>query len=232
MGAQLPLPTPWRLLLTAIYLLVYPVLVLALGGDLRWIEGWLFAGWFVGTSFLIVVYLYRKDPALLAERYRRPDQDTQRWDRVFVYGISVVFLVWLAVMPLDAVRFHWTPAWPILLEVVGGLLLIASTGLLFRAFADNTFLSPLVRIQEERQHQVVSSGVYSFVRHPMYLGAVGMAIGAPLLLGSAVGVGLGIVLVGLIVARIRGEERLLVDRLRGYADYRQQVRYRLIPHVW
>ena len=232
MGAQLSGPTPLRLLLTGVYLLVYPTLVLVLGGNWSWLEGWLFGGWFAGTCFLIVVYLYLKDPALLAERYRRPDKDTPLWDRVFVYGIWVAFLVWLVVMPLDAMRLHFTPAWPIGLEVLGMVLLVVSTGLMFRAFSDNTFLSPLVRIQEERQHHVVSSGVYGFVRHPMYLGAAAMAIGAPLLLGSALGVGLGIVLVGLIVARIRAEEGLLVEQLGGYAEYRQKVRYRLIPYVW
>lgn len=115
---------------------------------------------------------------------------------------------------------------------MGGALLPVSSFLVFRAFRDNTFLSPLVRIQEERRQHVVSSGVYAFVRHPMYLGIAFMFFGAPFLLGSGIGVLVGGGLSLLLVGRIVGEERLLVSQLEGYAEYRQKVRYRLVPDIW
>jgi protein-S-isoprenylcysteine O-methyltransferase Ste14 len=79
---------------------------------------------------------------------------------------------------------------------------------------------------------VVSTGVYGFVRHPMYLGAVLMFVGTPLLLGSAAGLLLGAAMTLLLAFRIAGEERALADELEGYAEYRQKVRYRLLPFIW
>jgi protein-S-isoprenylcysteine O-methyltransferase Ste14 len=102
----------------------------------------------------------------------------------------------------------------------------------FRAFADNTFASALVRIQSERGHHVVSTGVYGIVRHPMYLGASLLMIGTPMLLGSVCGLVVGAIFTVLLMARIVGEERMLVEELEGYAEYREKVKYRLVPYVW
>jgi protein-S-isoprenylcysteine O-methyltransferase Ste14 len=149
-----------------------------------------------------------------------------------VYALVVGFLAWIAVMPLDARRYHWSPAFPIWAQAFGGVMLLASFFFFFRSFADNTFLSPLVRIQAERKQQVVSTGVYAFVRHPMYLGALLMFFGAPLLLGSAWGLVAGAACTLVLALRILGEEKLLVKELEGYPDYRLKVRYRLIPFIW
>ena len=112
------------------------------------------------------------------------------------------------------------------------MLLLGAAFFLFRSFTDNPFLSPLVRIQGERHQQVVSTGVYGLVRHPMYLGASLMFVGGPLLLGSAWGLLVGLGLVLLLIVRIRGEEKLLARELEGYDAYRGRVRYRLIPGIW
>src|SRR5262249_53764685 len=167
------------------------------------------------------------------ERYRKPGSGGQsRADTIIVYGLMVGFIAWIVVPPLDARRFGWTPRLPPGLEAVGGVLLLGAAFLLFRAFTDNTFLSPLVRIQTERAQQVVSTGVYGVVRHPMYLGASLMFVGGPLLLGSAWGVLVGVGLVLLVMVRIRGEEQLLMRELDGYPAYCDKVRYRLLPRVW
>jgi protein-S-isoprenylcysteine O-methyltransferase Ste14 len=135
-------------------------------------------------------------------------------------------------MPLDAKRFGWSPAFPPWLNILGGALLVGSFFLFFRSYTDNTFLSPLVRIQEDRMQRVVSTGVYGFVRHPMYLGAILMFFGAPLLLGSLYGILAGFGLTILLMARIRGEEAMLTRELEGYRVYTQNFRYRLFPYLW
>jgi protein-S-isoprenylcysteine O-methyltransferase Ste14 len=177
--------------------------------------------------------LYRKDPALLEERYKQPGTgNQQRWDRYVVYGLMIGFISWIVIIPLDAQRFGWSPVFPVWVKVLGVAGLAGSFFLFFRSYTDNTFLSPLVRIQEDRRQRVVSTGVYGFVRHPMYLGGIFMFTGAPLFLGSWYGLFVGLALTALLMARIRGEEAMLAQDLEGYREYRQKVRYRLIPFIW
>lgn len=216
-----------------LYILIFPALVLFLAGDFLWPEGVLFCLWFLLLCYAIVLYLYRKDPALLAERYKMPGEKTQEgWDRYVVYAIGILFLLWIVIMPLDAKRFGWSPLFPLWVKGAGGAMLAGSFFFLFRSYTDNTFLSPLVRVQKDRGHQVASTGVYGVVRHPMYLDAILMLIGAPLLLGSGYGVLIGITFALLLAARITGEEALLARELEGYRDYMLRVRYRLIPYLW
>lgn len=111
-------------------------------------------------------------------------------------------------------------------------MLAGSFFLFFRSYTDNTFLSPLVRIQDERKQQVVSTGVYEFIRHPMYLGAILMFVGTLLLLGSCYGLFPCFALTVLLRGRIRGEEELLGRELEGYREYMEKVRYRLVPFLW
>ena len=228
-----PMVSRTRLVVTAAYLFAWPVLQLLLAGDWCWVEGWLFGLWFVALCATCIAWLYRKDPALLAERYRSPGTGGQsRADEVIVYGLVLGFIAWIVVPPLDARRFGWTPRLPTWVEAVGAVLLVGAAFFLFRSFSDNPFLSPLVRVQTERRQQVVSTGVYAVVRHPMYLGASLMFVGGPLLLGSTLGLLLGLGLVLLLMVRIVGEEKLLARELDGYESYRAKVRYRLVPHVW
>ena len=225
--------SPGRLLFTAGYLLVWPALVLLLAGDWTWPEGWIFGGWFVAVGASTVAWLSRRDPGLLAERYRMPGTGGQsRRDRIIVYIPTVGFIIWIALMPLDARRFHWTPRLPLAVELVGDALLALSWLLLFRSFADNTFGSALVRVQTERGHRVVSTGVYGWVRHPMYLGATLMFVGGPLVTGAVSALGVGLALVVLPALRSLDEEALLTRELPGYAEYRGRVRYRFVPFVW
>ena len=221
-----------RLVASLLYVLVFPALLLLLSGDWQWLEGWIFSAWYTALCVGTIVYLYRRDPALLAERFRKPGTGDQKgWDALVVVAIVVGFVAWIVVMPLDARRFHWShlPRW---LEPAGGAALLASAFLFFRSYADNTFLSPLVRIQEDRKQQVVSTGVYGFVRHPMYLGAALLFTGTPLLLGSAWGLAIGGAMILLLAGRTVGEERMLTRELAGYDEYKHRVRYRLVPYVW
>jgi protein-S-isoprenylcysteine O-methyltransferase Ste14 len=216
-----------------LYILIFPALILLISGDPFWSAGWIFSIWFILLCFSTILYLYRKDPALLEERYRKPGTGNQEgWDRSVVYGLMIGFIAWIIIMPLDAKRFAWSPVFPLWLNILGGAMLAGSFFLFFRSYTDNTFLSSLVRIQEERKQQVVSTGVYGFVRHPMYLGGILMFVGAPLLLGSAYGLLPGLALTVLLMARIRGEEAMLARELEGYQEYMQKVRYRLVPFLW
>jgi protein-S-isoprenylcysteine O-methyltransferase Ste14 len=226
-------PTPIIIgLLLVAAAVVYIGLLLWLSGDWRWVEGWIFGIWWVSLIAAVLFWLHYRDPALLAERFRMPGTGGEsRSDVAILIAMKLCFLALIVVPALDK-RFGWTPRLPLWSEVCGGILLLGGSFPFFRAFTDNTFASQLVRIQTERGQHVIDTGIYGFVRHPMYLGASLAFVGAALLLGSISGLLLALALVGLLVVRIFGEEKLLARDLEGYKEYLQKVRYRLVPHVW
>jgi len=206
--------------------------MLWLSGNWRWVEGWVFGAWWVSFMAAMVLWLHYNDPALLAERMRKPGSGGEsRSDMVVLFAVKVCFLASLVLSALN-VRFAWTLRLPLWSEVCGGLLLLGGSFFMLRAFADNTYASQLIRIQSERGQHVVDTGVYGIVRHPMYLGGSLMFVGGPLLLGSVWGLLAGLAALGFLVLRILGEEQLLARDLVGYRAYCEKVRYRLLPHVW
>jgi protein-S-isoprenylcysteine O-methyltransferase Ste14 len=225
--------SPGKLVFGLASVLIYPALLLYLSGDWLWLEGWIFSVWFIALCATLIVYPYLRDPGLFAERHQRAGTRNQKsWDRYVLFGLFLNFLASVILMPLDAKRYGWTAHFPLWLKVLGGMALLSSFFFIFRSFTDNTFLSAVVRIQRDRKQQLVSTGVYGFVRHPMYLGTVLLSAGAPMLLGSRWGIGLSCLGTLLVAGRIVGEERTLTAELDGYSDYQKQVRYRLIPFVW
>ena len=216
-----------------LYLLLFPVILFVLAGDWRWMEGWLFSVIFLLMCYSPLLYLYFYDPALLRERFGSPiQQDQKRWDKVLLLFFFVDFLVWFAIMPLDARRWGWSPAFPFWIRATGTLLLVLSSVIVFEALRENTFAAPVVKIQKERGQHVISTGLYGIVRHPMYAGAVLLFVAGPLLLGSVSGLIMGLVLIVTIAVRSIGEEAMLKQELEGYSDYMKKVKWRIIPFVF
>jgi protein-S-isoprenylcysteine O-methyltransferase Ste14 len=215
------------------YLLVFPVILLFLGGDWRWPEGWFYSIVFYVMCSADLLYLHFKDPALLKERFGSPVQKEQKtWDKVLLMLFFIEFLVWFAIMPLDARRFRWSPEFPLWTRITGGLLLVLAMFMVFEALRENTFAAPVVKMQKERGQKVISTGMYAVVRHPMYAGAVLLFISTPLLLGSVYGLLIGLLLIVTIAARSLGEEAMLKQELDGYRDYTKKVKWRIIPFVF
>jgi protein-S-isoprenylcysteine O-methyltransferase Ste14 len=144
---------------------------------------------------------------------------------------GVGFFTWLALMALDAVRFHWS-GMPFWLQGAGVILLLASFVLFFLTFRENAYLSPAVRIQTERGQVVVSTGPYLYVRHPMYAAFILYALGTTLLLGSWYGLLPAFVLILMVGWRSVQEESTLREELPGYEEYMATVKYRIIPYLW
>jgi protein-S-isoprenylcysteine O-methyltransferase Ste14 len=211
---------------------VFVAVLFVSAGTLLWPAGWAFMALFFGFALAMVLYLAREDPELLAERLSSPIQRGQPlWDKVFVAAVLLLFLAWLIVMPLDAVRFGWSevPGW---LQLLGAVGLVLSFCVMFLTFRENSYLALVAKLQEERGQGVVSTGPYRYVRHPLYASAVLFLPAGTLLLGSWWGLLPGAAVLGLIVWRIPLEERMLEDGLAGYDEYEHNVRYRLIPRVW
>jgi protein-S-isoprenylcysteine O-methyltransferase Ste14 len=211
---------------------VFAALLFVSAGTVLWPAGWAFMALFFSFALAIVLWLGREEPELLAERMSSPIQRGQPlWDKVFVAAVMVLFLTWLIVMPLDAVRFGWSevPDW---LQLLGALGVVLSLYIMFLTFRENAYLALVVKLQQERGQSVVSTGPYRYVRHPMHASMFVFFPAAALLLGSWWGLMLCVALLGLLVWRIPLEERMLEKGLAGYEEYAQKVRYRLIPRVW
>jgi len=200
-------------------------------GTLAWPAGWVFLALFFGFYLVVTLWLYRHNPGLLQERTRLGTPDQQGWDKLLFPLLLILPFGWLMFMSFDAVRMHWSPL-PSRIEVIGVIVLLCSFYLLFLTFRENAYLSPVVRIQKERGHTVVSTGPYHYVRHPMYAAMLVFVVGASLLLGSGYGLLLGSLFILVLARRAVLEERTLRTELQGYAAYMASVKYRLIPYVW
>jgi protein-S-isoprenylcysteine O-methyltransferase Ste14 len=208
------------------------VLLFVPAGTLDWPAAWVFLVEFGLASTLITRWLQRHNPALLEERMKPLIQREQKpWDRKLMTAFLVLWCAWFVLMSLDAVRFGWSHM-PLWLQVIGAVAIAVSMYIMHLIMRTNTFAAPVVKIQAERGHRVVSDGPYAVVRHPMYGGTLLLIAGIPLLLGSWCGLAFAPLIVLLFAVRAVMEERTLMAELPGYTDYAARVRYRLVPYVW
>jgi protein-S-isoprenylcysteine O-methyltransferase Ste14 len=206
-------------------------LLFASAGTLHWPGAWAF----LATSALLGpacgLWLAKTDPALLAERMRLTARDEQpAADRKFMLAFAAAALIWFVAMGLDR-RLQASDV-PLALQMLGLAMYLLSTGFIMWVFRVNSFAAPVVKVQTERHHHVISSGPYAWVRHPMYSGVMLFFFGVPLLVGSWWGVLIAPLFAVLFAARAGIEERALAAGLPDYADYAARVRYRLVPGVW
>ena len=221
-----------RLLLqNAVWTAGMAVLLLAPAGTLRWPEAWVYLASIAALGVSCGLYLAKTDPALLRERMRAPVQDDQpAADKAFVAAFGFAALIWFLLMGLERRAGRAGMALP--LEAAGWLLILLSTLVIMAALRANSFAAPVIKLQDERQHQVADRGPYAWVRHPMYSGVALYFVGMPLLLGSSWGLAMVPLLIALFAIRTEIEERALRRGLPGYADYAARVRYRLVPGLW
>lgn len=202
-------------------------------GDPGYIRGWIYFGVNLGYFFFAMFYFFLSHPDMveLVNERGKFKPDNKWWDKVFMAVYTPVFLFTPVVGGLDAVRFGWSrlgEAW-----VYPGIALFLGSGILVDlAMRVNRHFEVGVRLQKDRGHAVVSSGPYAYIRHPGYLGMIGMISAFPLIVGSAWSfVSVGLIAIFLLI-RTGFEDRMLRKELPGYAEYAARVRFRLIPYVW
>jgi protein-S-isoprenylcysteine O-methyltransferase Ste14 len=219
------------LLQNLIWIVAMGALLFVPAGTLHWPAAWVFLGTIAILGVSCGLWLARTDPALLAERMHPMMQSNQPLaDKIFMLAFGLVALSWFLVIGFDE-RMHASHV-PTALQAMGLAMLLGSAGFIMWVMHENSFAAPVVKLQTERDHRVVSTGPYAWVRHPMYSGSVLFFAGAPLVLGSWWGVAMLPVFTALFAIRTRIEERALIAGLPGYADYAARVRYRLLPGLW
>ena len=219
------------LLQNLIWIVAMGALLFVPAGTLHWPAAWVFLGTIAILGVSSGLWLARTDPALLAERMHPMMQSDQPLaDKMFMLAFGLAALSWFLVIGFDE-RLHASHV-PTELQALGLAMLLGSVGFTMWVMHENSFAAPVVRLQTERGHRVVSTGPYAWVRHPMYSGSILFFVGAPLLLGSWWGVAMLPLFTALFAIRAGIEERALTTGLPGYADYARRVRYRLLPGLW
>jgi protein-S-isoprenylcysteine O-methyltransferase Ste14 len=196
---------------------------------LQFWQAWLYLLVFAVSTGLITLYLWKRDRALLERRINAgPAAETRKRQRVIQIVASLAFMGTLVVPALDR-RFGWSHV-PLPAVIAGEILIVAGFAIIFLVFRENTFTAGTVEIAEGQK--VISTGPYAYVRHPMYAGALIMLLGTPLALGSSWGLLMFAPMALAIAWRLIDEEQFLAANLAGYAAYRANVGYRLLPFVW
>jgi protein-S-isoprenylcysteine O-methyltransferase Ste14 len=200
-------------------------------GTLAWPGAWVFLAEMWVLALTVGAWLLRYDPVLLKERSGPfVQRDQPPVDKLLVVSLIGLYVIWFVGMGLDR-RYGWSSVL-VWLQALGAIGVFLSVYLGYLTFRENSFASPVVKIQTDRGHSVITTGPYRYVRHPMYAGALFHFLGLPLLLGSWWGLLFVPFFTGLFAIRIGIEEKTLRTALMGYDDYAARVRYRVIPLIW
>jgi protein-S-isoprenylcysteine O-methyltransferase Ste14 len=210
-------------------LAVFALLLFLPAGTFNYWQAWAFTATFIASTTAIGLYLSVKDPALLERRRNIGPQAEQRLPQRILMAAALLGNVGLLVFCALDQRFGWSPV-PGWISVLGDVLVALGLFINLLVFRENSFGGSTVQAFEGQN--VITTGPYALVRHPMYVGVLIMLAGVPLALGSWWGLAILLLAVPGLMWRITDEEKLLRQELRGYTDYAQQVHYRLLPGVW
>lgn len=208
---------------------VFMLLLFVPAGTLIYWQGWVFLAVFMVATLVPSVYLARHDPEALKRRMTAgPTNEHRPVQRVVIALCFLLVPALMVVAGLDH-RFGWT-ALPVAVVVVGDVLVAAGLVLAQWVVIQNGYAAATVTV--EQGQPLVTTGLYGIVRHPLYVGALVMMIGAPLALNSAWALTVLIPGLAALAVRILDEEKMLTEQLPGYDEYVKKVRYRLVPWIW
>ena len=202
------------------------VLLFVPAGDIRWRNGWLFMSLLFIPMLLAGIVMYVKAPDLLKSRLKAKETQSEQKDVIRYSGL--MFLAAFIVSGLNY-RFHWTRL-PAAVVWISAAVFLMAYGMFGEVLRENQYLSRVVEVQDNQI--VVDTGLYGIVRHPMYSATVFLFLSMPLILDSLPSFIIMLAYIPIIVKRIKNEEKLLEKELKGYAEYKRKVKYRLVPLIW
>lgn len=195
-------------------------------GTLEYWQAWTYLAVVLSPAAIVIIYFMKKDPAFLERRLRTREKEAEQ---ALIIKLAIpVFFIGFLIPGLDR-RFGWSMV-PAEISVAADALVFLSYIFIFFVFRENSYAGRTVQVDEGQK--VISSGPYSMVRHPMYLGQIAMFVATPLALGSYFALPVFLLMIPVFVYRILNEEKVLGRDLPGYKEYCGRTKYRLIPHVW
>ena len=195
-------------------------------GTIHWLDGWLLMIILFVPMFFAGLVMYAKAPDLLRSRLR--DKETQSEQKDVIKYSGLMFLAAFIIAGLNY-RFQWIMM-PRAVVWIGVVIFLLAYCLFGEVLRENQYLSRVIEVQEDQT--VVDTGLYGVVRHPMYTATVLLFLSMPLVLNSLISFIIMLAYIPIIVKRIKNEEEVLETELKGYKEYKQKVKYRLIPFIW
>lgn len=208
-------------------LVVLGVLLFLPAGTLDYWRAWVFLATFTVSTAVPSIYLFRVDRAAFQRRLKA-GQESRPAQQVAILLLLLISLAQLVLSAFDH-RFGWS-AVPAVVSLIGDAMLAIGLVLAMAVVIQNRYAAANVAV--EGGQQVISTGLYGIVRHPMYSGALIMMVGIPLALGSWRGLGFVVPIVAVLMVRILDEEKMLEQELDGYGEYMRSVRFRMVPNIW
>jgi len=205
------------------------VLLFVPAWTLHFLQAWVYVGVFAISVIAITVWLARQNQALLQRRMDvGPKYEKEKAQKAIQFFAQFAFIAMFLVPALDH-RFHWSHI-NLVISLAANIFVALGFYIVFITFKENTYTSAIVEVQKGQQ--VISTGPYGLVRHPMYSGALLMLLATPIALGSLWDLIAFIPMLVVIIARLVREEEYLKDNLPGYSDYCKKVRWHLLPGIY
>ena len=207
-------------------LLMVGLLLFLPAGTIAWWQGWLLIGILFVPMFIAGLVMMQKSPDLLRKRLDVREKESEQKAVIALSGL--MFLTAFIAAGLNF-RFQWIvlPAW---VSWAAAAVFLLAYALYAEVLRENVWLSRTVEVQEHQQ--VIDTGLYGVVRHPMYMTTLLLFLAMPLVLGSPLSFVIMLAYIPIIARRIRNEEQVLEEGLPGYREYKERIRYKVIPHLW
>ena len=210
----------------AIGVLIISALLFIPAGSLEYWNAWVFIGLLFIPMFIAGIVMMIKKPELLRKRLNSKEKEKEQKQVILLSGL--MFLVGFIVAGLNY-RYKWLEL-PNIVVIIASILFIIACILYAEVLRENTYLSRTIEVQENQK--VVDTGLYGIVRHPMYATTILLFLTMPLILGSFISFLIFLIYPVIISKRIKNEEKVLERNLKGYAEYKKKVKYKIIPFVW
>jgi protein-S-isoprenylcysteine O-methyltransferase Ste14 len=210
-----------------VFFMVFAAFIFLPAGTLGFWQGWVFFAVFCVSTLFITIYFLFKDPALIERRIKTGEK--RKKQKVFQSIAGFLFFAGLLVLPGVDYRLSWSSV-PDSIAILSSLFVLLGFLVVFMVFKTNSYTSATIEVSEGQK--VISTGVYSIVRNPMYFGAVLILVFMPMALDSLWGLIPSLFICIFVILRLLDEEKVLLKDLDGYSAYCEKTRYRLIPYIW
>ena len=207
-------------------ILLVGLLIFLPAGTLNYFNGWLLCGILFIPMFIAGIVMMIKSPELLKRRLSAKEKIGEQ--KIVILLSFLMFVSGFILAGLDF-RFGWIKL-PSFVSIIWCSLFIIAYLLYAEVLRENVYLSRTIEVSENQK--VIDTGLYSIVRHPMYMATVILFLSMPLVLGSIISFIVFLIYPFIIIKRLKNEEKFLEKELKGYKEYKEKVKYRLIPFIW